>query len=97
MLKRKRKPTSPGEILVEEFLKPMGLTQKQLAEHIGCDLKVINRIANERTSVTAETAVKLAAAFETTPDFWLNAQKAVDLYRAAEALGALPDSLLRAS
>jgi addiction module HigA family antidote len=87
MLKRKRKPTSPGEILVEEFLKPMNLTQKQLADHIGCDVKVINRIANERTSVTAETAVKLAAALRTTPDFWLNAQKAVDLFEAEQRLG----------
>ncbi|MES2344818.1 MAG: HigA family addiction module antitoxin [Chlamydiota bacterium] len=76
----KRKPTSPGEILFEEFLKPLELTQKELAEHLGCDYKVINRIVNERASVTPEIAIKLAAAFETTPDFWLNAQMAVDLW-----------------
>lgn len=76
----KRKPTSPGEILYEEFLKPLNLTQKDLADHLDCDYKVINRIINEKASVTPEMAMKLAAAFGTTPDFWLNAQRAVDLW-----------------
>jgi addiction module HigA family antidote len=76
----KRKPTSPGEILSEEFLKPLELTQKELADHLDCDYKVINRIVNDRASVTPVMAVKLAAAFETTPDFWLNAQMAIDLW-----------------
>ncbi len=76
----KRKPTSPGEILSEEFLKPLELSQKELAEHLSCDYKVINRIVNERASVTPEMAIKLAAAFKTTPDFWLNAQMALDLW-----------------
>lgn len=76
----KRKPTSPGEILSEEYLKPLELSQKELAEHLSCDYKVINRIVNERASVTPEMAIKLAAAFKTTPDFWLNAQMAVDLW-----------------
>ncbi len=76
----RRKPTSPGEILNEEFLKPLGISQKELAEHLDCDYKVINRIVNERASVTPEIASKLAAALNTTPDFWLNAQMAVDLW-----------------
>ncbi len=76
----RRRPTSPGEILSEEFLKPLELSQKELAEHLGCDYKVINRIVNERASITPEMAIKLAAAFKTTPDFWLNAQMAVDLW-----------------
>ncbi len=76
----KRKPTSPGEILSEEFLKPLGLTQKDLADHLHCDYKVINRIVNERASVTPEMAIKFAAAFNTSPDFWLNAQMALDLW-----------------
>jgi addiction module HigA family antidote len=80
MILKKRKPTSPGEILSEEFLKPLGLTQKQLASHLGCDYKVINRIVNEKTSITPEMSIKLAAAFNTTPDFWLNAQMAMDLW-----------------
>jgi addiction module HigA family antidote len=81
MYKLNRAPTSPGEILKKEFLKPLKLTQKQLADHIGCDLKVINRIVNERTSVSALMALKLAATFKTSPEFWLNAQEAVDIWR----------------
>ena len=90
-----REPTSPGEILSEEFLKPLGINQKELADHIGCDLKVINRIVNGRSQVTPRMALKLGAAFNTSPDFWLNAQKAVDLYQAAREAGPLPKSLLK--
>ena len=93
---RRRRPTTPGEILREEFMLPLRLTQRQLAGHLGCDLKVINRIINGRTSVTAEMALKLGAAFRTSPEFWLNAQKAVDLHRAARHLSSLPKPLLRA-
>lgn len=77
----KRKPTSPGEILFEEFLKPLEITQKEFADHLGCDYKVINRIVNERASVTPQIAIKIAAALDTTPDFWLNAQIALDLWK----------------
>ncbi len=90
-----RKPTPPGEILQEEFLNPLGLTQKQLANHIGCDIKVINRIVNGRSEVTAEMAVRLAAAFGTTPEFWLNAQQAVDLYRVSSEVKSLPKAITR--
>lgn len=75
----KRKPTSPGEILLEEFLKPLDITQKELAEHLGCDYEVINLIINEKINLSLEMATKLAAVFNTTPDFWLNAQMAIDL------------------
>jgi addiction module HigA family antidote len=95
--RRQRKPTSPGEILKEEFLVPLGMTQKQLADHLGCDVKVVNRLVNGRTSVTAEMALKLGATFRTTPEFWLNAQKAIDLYSAARKLEKLPKPVLRAS
>jgi addiction module HigA family antidote len=74
-----RKPTSAGEILACEFLIPLKISQKELAEHLNCDYKLINRIVNEQTNVTPEMAIKLAAAFNTTPDFWLNAQMAMDL------------------
>jgi addiction module HigA family antidote len=72
---RRRKPTTPGEILREEFLTPLGMTQRHLADHLGYDVKVVNRIVNGRSSVTAEMALKLAATFRTTPEFWLNARK----------------------
>ena len=90
----KRKPTTPGEILQEEFLSPLKLTQKELSAHIGCDVKVINRLVNGRTAVTAPLALKLAAAFNTTPEFWLNAQKAVYIYEAFKKIGKLPKTLI---
>lgn len=90
-----REPTSPGEILDEEFLKPLNMTQKRLADHLGCDVKVINRIVNGRTSITAEMAVKLASALGTSPEFWLNAQQAVDVYYAKKRIKAVPEPLIR--
>lgn len=85
----KRKPTTPGEILQEEYLTPLGLTQRELADHIDYDVKVINRLINGRTGVTASLALKLAAALHTTPEFWLNAQKSVDIYEASKSIGEL--------
>ena len=96
-MKLRREPTTPGEILREEFLRPLGMTQKQLADHLGCDVKVINRLVNGRTALTAEMALRLGAALRTTPGFWLNAQKAVDLYRATKEVRKLPKPLRRAS
>jgi len=97
IMRKNRQPTSPGEILREEFLVPLGLTQKELADHLGCDVKVINRLVNGRTSVSAEMAIKLGAAFRTSPEFWLNAQKAVDLYHAAASATDLPSPVLKAN
>jgi addiction module HigA family antidote len=96
-MKTKREPTGPGEILREEFLAPLGMTQKELANHIGCDVKVVNRLVNGRTSVTAEMALKLGATFRTSAGFWLNAQQAVDLFRAQRRISALPSPVLKAS
>ena len=89
-MKIQREPTTPGEILNEEFLKPLGMTQAELAGHIGCDVKVVNRIVNGRTSVTAEMAIRLGAAFRMSPEFWLNAQQAVDIYRAVRRMKKVP-------
>jgi len=97
MNEKKRKPTTSDEILNEEFLAPLHMTQIQLAAHIGCDIKVINRIINARTAVTAIMALKLGAAFSTSADFWLNAQKAVDLYAASRSLKDLPKPLTKAN
>jgi addiction module HigA family antidote len=93
-----RKPTMPGEILNEEFLKPMKMTQRRIADYLGCDVKVINRIINGRTSVTAEMAIRMSAAFGTSVEFWLNAQQAVDIYEATKKVGKQrPKPLLKAS
>jgi addiction module HigA family antidote len=83
-------------MLHEEFLAPLELTQKQIAEHVGCDVKVINRLVNGRTSITAEMALKLGAALGTTPEFWLNAQKAVDLFLARKSMKVLPRRIKKA-
>jgi addiction module HigA family antidote len=91
-----RPPTTPGEILREEFLVPLGLTQQRLAEHLGCDVKVVNRIVNGRSAVTAGVALKLGAALSTSAAFWLNAQTAVDLYAARQRASKLPSPLLKA-
>lgn len=91
----KRKPTTPGEILKEEFLEPLFLTQKKLADHIGCDVKVINRIVNDKSSISPEIALKLSSALNTTPEFWLNAQQAIDLFESRVDLINLPEPLLK--
>ena len=85
-----RKPTTPGEILREEFLLELEVTQKQLAEHIGVDLKTINRIVNGKSAITPDIALKLAATFSTSAQFWLNAQNALDLYNAKKKARKLP-------
>lgn len=95
--KTTRKPTSPGDFLRFEFLEPLNLTQKQLADHIQCDIKVINRIVNGRAAVTVPIAIKLGATFKTSPEFWLNAQRAIDLHEAEQLIKKLPSPLLKAS
>jgi addiction module HigA family antidote len=92
-MKLQRAPTTPGEILSEEFLKPLAMTQAALANHIGCDVKVVNRIVNGRTSVTAEMAIRLGAAFRMSPEFWLNAQQAVDIFHATRAMKKVPNPI----
>ena len=97
MITIEREPTSPGEILQEEFLTPLGISQKQLAVHLGCDVKVINRIVNNKSSVTPEMALKIGAAFNTSPQFWLNAQQSVDIYRVMKNIKNFPQPIVQAS
>ena len=74
-----KNPTHPGEMLREEFLKPLGLTQSAFAEHIGVSFKRINEIVNERRAITPETAWLFSQALGTTPQFWMNLQTTYDL------------------
>jgi addiction module HigA family antidote len=78
----KRKPASAGEILIEEFLEPMRLTQGVLAKAMGVQRKHVNELCNNRRNVTAATALILARVFGNSPDFWLDAQRRSDLWKA---------------
>src|SRR5271157_3034338 len=82
MFTTKRKPVSVGEILVQEFLEPMGLTQGALADAMGVQRKHVNELCNDRRAVTAATALILARVFGNSPDFWLNVQRRSDLWGA---------------
>src|ERR1700733_674238 len=82
MLLTKRKPATIGEILTEEFIEPMGLTQGALAEAMGAPRKHVNELCNDRRSVTAPTALILARVFGNSPEFWLNVQRRSDLWEA---------------
>lgn len=81
MLSKNRIPTHPGEILLEDFLKPMGVSQVALAEHLGIPVQRINELVRGRRGVTPETAWLLAGALGTTPEFWINLQANHDLVR----------------
>ena len=80
-----RAPTHPGEMLSEEFLKPMGLTQRQLSDAIHVPYQRINEIVNGRRGVTPSTALRLSKYFRVSPDYWLNLQLRWDLYFAQQA------------
>ena len=82
MLTTKRKPASVGEILIEEFMEPMGLTQGVLAKAMGVQRKHVNELCNNRRNVTAPTALILGRVFGNNPDFWLNVQRRSDLWEA---------------
>jgi len=82
MLTTKRKPATVGEILIEEFMGPMDLTQGALAEAMGVQRKHVNELCNGRRAVTAATALILARVFGNSPDFWLNVQRRCDLWEA---------------
>src|SRR5579863_9313011 len=82
MLTTKRKPASVAEILIEEFMEPMELTQGALAEAMGVPRKHVNELCNERRNVTAPTALILARVFGNSPEFWLNVQRRSDLWEA---------------
>jgi addiction module HigA family antidote len=74
-----KNPTSPGEMLLEEFLKPLGISQLAFARHIGVSFKRINEIVNGRRAITPETAWLFAKALGNSPQFWMNLQTTYDL------------------
>ena len=86
-MKKKLSPSHPGEVLLEEFIKPMNLSQNRLAIDIGVDARRINEIVLGKRSVTADTALRLARFFGNSPQFWLGLQTQYDLDVAEDHLG----------
>lgn len=80
-----RPPTHPGEMLLEEFLSPLTLTQRELAEALHVPYQRINEIINQRRGITPSTALRLAKFFDMSADFWMNLQLRWDLYYAQQA------------
>ncbi len=83
-----RPPTHPGEILLEEFLVPLHMTQQELAGRIGVSYPRVNELVNAKRGVTPDTALRLARLFGTTAEFWLNGQLAWDLWQAQPSANA---------
>jgi len=83
-----RPPTHPGEMLLEEFLVPMGISQRELATAINVPYQRINEIVNGRRGVTPSTALRLSKFFGTAADFWMNLQLRWDLYQAQRSEGS---------
>ena len=84
MFELKREPTHPGEILKEEFLEPLNITQSKLAKELHTSFRAINELVNGKRGITTEMALKLSKFFKTTPQLWLNLQNSYDLYRVAK-------------
>ena len=82
MSRMKRQPTHPGKIIKEDYLKPLSLTISNLAGTLGVSRKTLSKIINERGAITPDMALRLARAFDTTPDLWLNLQNNHDLWQA---------------
>ena len=81
-LPKNRRPTHPGKVLFEDFLHPLGITQREAAEHLHISYPRMNEIINGKRSVTPETALRLSRYTGTEPEFWLNLQQALDLWDA---------------
>ena len=80
-----RQPTHPGEMLVEEFLRPMSMTQRELADAIHVPYQRVNELVNQKRGITPSTALRLARFFGVSADFWLNLQVRWDLYKTQQA------------
>ena len=88
MARKKFSPIHPGEILLEEFLKPMGISQYRIAKDIGVPPRRINEIVHGKRSITADTALRLARYFGTSERFWMNLQSSFDLESQKDRLGS---------
>lgn len=85
MLPKNRPPTHPGEMLLKEFIEPLGLSQKAFAKHLNWTYARLNEIVNGKRGVSAESALAFSDALGTSPEFWLNLQRNWDLWRAMQS------------
>jgi len=88
MIPKNRKPTHPGEVLLEEYLKPLGMSQVALAAKMGVPIQRVNTLINGKRDMSAETAILLARVLKTSPELWMNLQTTLDLYKAGNKLAA---------
>ncbi len=88
MTARKMAPLHPGEVLLEEFMRPLGISQNRLGRDLGVPPRRINEIVHGKRSVTADTALRLARYFGTSPQFWMGLQTDFDLETTEEAIAA---------
>jgi addiction module HigA family antidote len=88
MIPKLRKPIHPGEVLLEEFLKPLGMSQVELASKMGVPIQRVNTLINGKRDVSAETAILLARVLKTSPELWMNLQTNLDLFDASQKLAA---------
>jgi addiction module HigA family antidote len=87
------RPIHPGEMIREDFLSDYGLTVAGLADALGVSRQTVNELLRERRSVSPEMALRLSRLFQNSPEFWLNAQRAVDLWDAEQAIAADIESI----
>jgi len=97
----KREPTHPGEILKEEFLEPLNISQTKLAKDINTSFRAINELVNQKRGITPKMALRLAKYFKISPQLWLNLQNSYDLYRVykkdAIAINSIKSALINES
>jgi addiction module HigA family antidote len=86
LFEREISPVHPGEILLEEFLEPLGLSQSELARRIGVNFRTVHDVVNGKRGISPEMAIRLSRYFKTTPQFWMNLQRDYDLWKAYKKL-----------
>ena len=90
-LPKGRIATHPGEVLLEEYIKPLGLTQATLAKELGISTNRLNELVREKRGITADTALRLARRFKTSPELWMNLQSAYELTAAGASMAVAGD------
>jgi antitoxin HigA-1 len=97
MLPSKRPPTHPGEMLLEEYIKPLGISQVYLSEQLGIPVQRLNTLIKGKRGITPDTALRLATYFDTSPEVWMQLQSQHDLWHAQQGMKTQLDAIRRAA